>query len=130
TAERGDSASVDFSGGAAGMRATVTLFASRVRDPLDVERDTVFAFVNRASSTTNAGVDFVSSWRRGPFSVVAAYAYVQARDGDADVPLTPRHTAGIDWAFHRPSTWKLGVEWYYTGVQRLEANPYRDESRP
>jgi outer membrane receptor for ferrienterochelin and colicins len=128
TAERGDSASVDLSGAAAGVRATVTLFASRVRDPLDVERDTVFALVNRPSSTTNVGLDFVSSWRRGPFSVVAAYAYVRARDGNMDVPLTPRHTAGIDWAWERPSTWKVGLEWYYTGAQRLEANPYRDES--
>ena len=24
----------------------------------------------------------------------------------------------------------LGVEWFYTGTQRLEANPYRTESRP
>jgi iron complex outermembrane receptor protein len=130
TAERGDSASVDFSGEAGGVRATVTLFASRVRDPLDVERDTVFALVNRASSTTNVGLDFVSSWRRGPFSVVAAYAFVRAREGDADVPLTPRHTAGIDWAWERPSTWRVGLEWYYTGAQRLEADPYRDQSRP
>jgi outer membrane receptor for ferrienterochelin and colicins len=130
TAERGDSASIDFSGEAGGMRATITVFASRVRDPLDVERDTVFALVNRTSSTTNVGLDFVSGWRRGPFSLVAAYAYVRAREGDADVPLTPRHTAGIDWAWERPSTWRVGLEWYYTGAQRLEADPYRDESRP
>jgi iron complex outermembrane receptor protein len=25
---------------------------------------------------------------------------------------------------------RLGVEWFYTGTQRLEANPYREESRP
>jgi iron complex outermembrane receptor protein len=130
TAERGESASVDFSGAAGGLRATVTVFASRVREPLDVQRDAVFALVNRSTPTTNAGLDFVSSWRGGPFSVVAAYAYVRAREGDADVPLTPRHTAGIDWAWERPSTWRLGVECYYTGAQRLEANPYRDESRP
>jgi iron complex outermembrane receptor protein len=130
TAERGESASVDFSGEAGGVRATVTLFVSRVRDPVEVMRDSVFALVNRASSTTNAGLDFVGSWRRGPFSVLAAYAYVRARDGDTDVPLTPRHTAGIDWAWERPSTWRVGLEWYYTGAQHLEANPYRDESRP
>jgi iron complex outermembrane receptor protein len=130
TAERGDSASVDFSGEARGVRATVTVFASRVRDPLDVARDTVFALVNRASNTTNTGVDVLGTWRRGPFSLVAAYAYVRAREGDIDVPLTPRHTAGIDWAWERPSAWRLGLEWYYTGTQHLEANPYRDESRP
>ena len=46
------------------------------------------------------------------------------------MPLTPRHTAGIDWAWERPSRWRVGLEWYYTGAQRLEENPYRDESRP
>ena len=25
---------------------------------------------------------------------------------------------------------RIGLEWYYTGAQRLEANPYRAESRP
>jgi hypothetical protein len=25
---------------------------------------------------------------------------------------------------------RLGLEWYYTGQQRLEANPYRQTSRP
>ncbi len=25
---------------------------------------------------------------------------------------------------------RLGVEWFYTGAQRLEANPYRTESPP
>ena len=28
------------------------------------------------------------------------------------------------------SGWRLGLEWYYTGRQRLEENPYRDESAP
>src|SRR6185295_9191516 len=44
----------------------------------------------------------------------------------------PRHSVGIDgmwqWADGRDA--RLGVEWYYTGEQRLEANPYRERSRP
>lgn len=34
------------------------------------------------------------------------------------------------WEWEDGKVGRLGIEWYYTGVQRLEANPYRDESRP
>jgi iron complex outermembrane receptor protein len=48
-----------------------------------------------------------------------------------EVPLTPRHSVGVDGAWESEETgWRVGVEWYYTGVQRLEANPYRGESAP
>lgn len=35
---------------------------------------------------------------------------------------------GLDGAWELGDVWRLGVEWYYTGPQRLEANPYRTES--
>ena len=46
--------------------------------------------------------------------------------------LTPRHTVGLDaaWDWGPREAWHFGVEWYFTGRQRLEANPYRDESVP
>ena len=43
---------------------------------------------------------------------------------------TPRHSAGIDGAWEFGDAWRVGVEWYYTGAQRLEANPYRTGSAP
>ena len=46
------------------------------------------------------------------------------------MPLTPRHSVGLDAAWELGDVWRLGVEWYYTGRQRLDANPYRDESAP
>lgn len=35
---------------------------------------------------------------------------------------------GLDGAWELGDVWRLSVEWYYTGPQRLEANPYRTES--
>ena len=32
--------------------------------------------------------------------------------------------------WEREGKGRIGLEWYYTGVQRLEANPYRSESAP
>lgn len=46
-----------------------------------------------------------------------------------DVPLTPRHSAGVVGMWEREDVGRVGVE-YYTGVQRLEHNPYRTTSEP
>ena len=48
----------------------------------------------------------------------------------ADVPLTPRQTFGLVAAWEQHGTARVGFEFYYTGRQRLEDNPYRDESEP
>ena len=128
--ERGTSASIDVSAARRDLKGTVTLFASRVRDPVEVEREDRYTLANEATPLDTVGVDMAGSWIRAPFSIYASYTYVHARDQRGEVPLTPRHTAGVDFAWERPSTWRVGLEWYYTGVQALEANPYREESRP
>ena len=128
--ERGTSGSIDFSASRGEVRATVTLFASRVHDPVDVERDTRYVLANGREPLDTMGVDIAGSWIRAPFSLYGSYTYVRARDGRGEVPLTPRHTAGADFAWEHPATWRVGVEWYYTGVQSLEANPYREVSEP
>ena len=51
-------------------------------------------------------------------------------DGRVELPLTPRHSVGLDAAWDVADRWRLGIEWYYTGRQRLEANPYREEGAP
>ena len=65
-------------------------------------------------------------------SIVANYGFVRSREttdeGRVEVPLTPRHSVGLDGAWEVADVWRIGVEWYYTGPQRLEANPYRTES--
>ena len=70
---------------------------------------------------------------REPFSVTATYTYVRARETldaiELDVPLTPRHSAGIVGMWEMEDAGRVGIEWYYTGKQRLEENPYRERSR-
>jgi outer membrane receptor for ferrienterochelin and colicins len=127
-AERGESASIDFTAEAGPARATATVFTSRVRDPLDVERDDAFVLRSVSTPATTLGFDLLASWIRAPYSLVGSYAYIHSRELDGESPLTPRHSAGVDFAWERPATWRVGLEWYYTGAQRLEANPYRDRS--
>jgi len=136
TAERGRSRSMDISRSAGALSTTLTLFGSTVSNPLEIERGDRFVLANRGSPTTNTGLEALAIYKLEALSVVANYAYVRAREGEgsgrADVPLTPRHSVGIDgmftWAGGRDG--RLGIEWFYTGEQRLEANPYRDVSRP
>jgi len=132
--ERGTSTSIDLTRTAGPLSATLTAFYSRIVDPVDVERTTSYVLRNLASPTTNGGIEAIAVWKTEDFSFVANYAYIRSREetdeGRVDVPLTPRHSVGLDAAWDVGDIWRLGVEWYYTGVQRLEANPYRDESAP
>ena len=89
---------------------------------------------NLTDPTTNSGVELLGTWRQSPFSLTASYTYVRSRERVSgvleDVPLTPRHSGGLVGMWEREQVGRVGVEWYYTGVQRLERNPYRDESKP
>jgi outer membrane receptor for ferrienterochelin and colicins len=133
-AERGTSTSLDLTRTAGPLSATLTAFYSRVAHPVAVERTDQYLLRNLPSPTTNAGIEALAIWKTEDFSFVANYAYVKSREdtdeGRLDVPLTPRHSVGLDAAWQFGDVWRLGVEWYYTGLQRLEANPYREESLP
>jgi iron complex outermembrane receptor protein len=133
-AERGISGSADLSRTEGPLSITATLFASRVADPVHVERSTSYVLRNLPDPTVNAGVELLATLRRAPWSVTATYTHVRAREGVRgrrdDVPLTPRHSAGLVGMWEVEDVGRVGIEWYYTGRQRLEENPYRDASEP
>jgi iron complex outermembrane receptor protein len=131
-AERGTTTSIDLTRVAGPFSATLTGFYSRIVDPIEVERTDLYVLGNLREPTINAGVEGLAIWKTDSLSVVANYAYVRSREtteeGRVEVPLTPHHSVGLDGAWEFGDAWRLGVEWYYTGRQRLEANPYRTES--
>lgn len=133
-AERGRSASFDLSRSLGPVSTTVTLFGSSVRNPVYVERATRYELRNLAEPTKNAGMELLTTLRKAPFSATASYTYVRSREFVAgqrdDVPLTPRHSFGLVGMWEKESVGRVGVECYYTGLQRLEQNPYRNESKP
>jgi iron complex outermembrane receptor protein len=80
-------------------------------------------------------------WTRGDARITASYAYLRAtewdsdsdrsdRDSRRDVPLSPRHTAGIVASIEREGIHSVGLEVYFTGAQSLDENPFRDTSKP
>jgi len=133
-AERGLSASFDLSRADGPLTYTATLFASRVSDPMHVERSPAYVLGTLPDPTMNMGLELLGTLRREPFSVTATYTYVQARETvdavEEDVPLTPRHSAGIVGMWEKGDVGRVGIEWYYTGRQSLEENPYRAVSEP
>ena len=133
-AERGRSASLDLTRTVGPATYTVTAFASRVADPIAVERERSYVLVHRDEASTNAGIELLATGRRGPFVATSTYTYVrsteQAGAGRQDAALTPRHNAGLVGMWEPEGVGRVGLELYYTGRQRLEVNPYRDVSRP
>jgi iron complex outermembrane receptor protein len=133
-AEEGRSASLDLSRTDGPLSYTVTLFGSRVLHPIDVDRSTGLIMTNATRPTTNTGVELLGTLRQEPFALTATYTFVRARETEAgveqDTPLTPRHSAGVVGMWEREGVGRVGVELYYTGVQRLEENPVAERSRP
>ncbi len=134
-AERGTSFSADLTRQIGAASITATFFTSRVADAVGVERETDYTLFNRAEASTNIGMELLTTLRAGDYVATGSYTYVQSRetgtDGRLDAPLTPRHSAGIVGMWEpAEGAGRVGLEVYYTGVQRLEANPYRTESRP
>jgi len=133
-AEEGRSTSLDVGRTDGPLSYTLTLFGSRIAHPIDVDRSAGLVLTNRPEPTRNVGIEALGTFRREPFAVTATYTYVRAREEDNGVrrqtPLTPRHSAGLVGMWEREDVGRVGVELYYTGVQRLEENPFREQSRP
>ncbi|HYL73336.1 MAG TPA: TonB-dependent receptor [Bryobacteraceae bacterium] len=132
-AERGRSVSFDLTHKIGPISATVTLFDSSVRRPINVDRTIRYELINLTQPTHNAGIEFLGTLRKAPFSATLSYTYVHSRQFEfgerVDTPLTPRQSFGIVGMWEKEKAGRIGVESYYTGHQRLEENPYRTESK-
>ncbi len=134
-AERGRSASLDVGRQLGPVELNVTLFASDVRDPLMVEwaPEGGLMMENGEEPVRTWGTEFLARYHLEPFHVTGTYVFTRATeevDGvRREVPLTPRHTAGIVGAWEDEEWGRVGVEVYLTGRQELDDDPYREVSR-
>jgi iron complex outermembrane receptor protein len=131
-AERGRSAAIDIGYDTGIVASTLTFFASRIENPVIVEREERYVLRNLDGVTDNRGVELLVTARRAPFSLTGSYTYVDALDKELGVErpvsLTPRHSAGLVAMAEGEDWGRVGVEVYYTGRQSLEADPYRTVS--
>jgi len=130
-AERGRSVSLDLTRTHGALTVTGTAFRYDVRDPAVVDRAS-YTLATLSEPTINTGIETVATVRRAPFSVTGTYTYVHSREGVGserrDIPLTPRHSAGLVGMWERADRGRVGLEAYFTGTQRLEDNPFRSQS--
>lgn len=142
-AETADTASLDVGGPLGPLEANLTLFTSRIRHAVQLETinpnpvgdEKGVRLVNVNGNTRTSGAELLLRYRWQDISVTGSYVYIDASEPDIknggrrEVPLTPRHNAGLVAMWEQHGRGRLGLEIYYTGIQPLEDNPYRSEGR-
>ncbi|VWX56461.1 TonB-dependent receptor plug domain-containing protein [Sphingorhabdus sp. 109] len=137
-AETAATASLDVGYASGPFEASVTLFGADIDNATrlqEIAPDRV-RLVNVDGTTKVRGSELLVRYKQNGFTVTGSYVYVDATEPDAsglgrrEVPLTPRHTAGLVGMWEEHGKGRIGVEAYYTGAQSLEDNPFRTRSRP
>jgi iron complex outermembrane receptor protein len=139
-AERAWSASADLGWTVANIELNGTIFRSAVRDPIAVRLPKIagefMEIVNSDGPIRTAGSELLARVRRGDFSATLTHTFIRSTEVDPnegirqEVPLTPRHAAGLVGMWEKENEGRVGLEIFYTGRQRLDDNPYRNRSRP
>jgi outer membrane receptor for ferrienterochelin and colicins len=140
-AEHAWSASGDLGWSSAHVELNGTVFRSMIRHPVMLRSPANAApgaleIVNAAGPTRTAGSELLARFRGGDFGLVLTHTFVHSTEIDRElgnrqfVPLTPKHTAGIVGTWEKEGRGRIGIEMFYTGLQRLDDNPYRRESVP
>jgi len=137
-AEVAESASLEGGYRRGPLEANVVLFATHIHDAVQLvpgAPDRV-RLANVAGTTRTGGVEALLRYRFDHLTLTGNYVYVDATEPDPsglgrrEIPLTPRHTAGVVAMWERHGWGRVGVEAYYTGRQSLDDNPYRTRSKP
>jgi outer membrane receptor for ferrienterochelin and colicins len=128
--ETARSFSADFTHKTSASEVTLTVFHNHIDHPALIDR-TTYTLRTEEDPVETSGVQLLATARRAPFSVTGTYAYLNTREREGrEIALTPRNSAGLIAAADIKGRGRVGVRVDYTGVQRLDANPYRSKSEP
>jgi iron complex outermembrane receptor protein len=140
--ERGRSISMDLGWKRDEVEVTATVFRSVIDDALLLRETDAAAqrkpveIINSTGPNRTTGSELIARWHREDVDLIGTYMYLWSTEPNPntavrrEVPLNPRHTAGIDWLWSIHPRLRLGVELFYTGLQQLDDSPYLEESRP
>lgn len=135
-AERARSAMLDVGREVGAWEFNATVFGSEIDDALAVltTPSGTLSLLNSPDPVRTWGTELLARLHAGPLHLIATHVYTRSRDtapggqNRREVPLTPRHTAGLVAAWESEGRGRMGIEVYYTGRQELEDNPYRSTS--
>lgn len=137
-AETAETASLDFGYAAGPIEASLTLFGSDIDNAVQLQTvgPNLVRLLNANGVTRTRGAEVLLRYRWEDFTVTGSYLLVDAAEPDPsgpgrrEVPLTPRHSAGLVAVWEQHDRGRIGIEAYYTGEQPLDGNPYRSEGKP
>ncbi|MDT0574807.1 TonB-dependent receptor [Croceicoccus sp. F390] len=137
-AETAATASLDVGYARGPFEVSVTGFGANIENAtrlVETAADRV-RLVNVDGTTRVRGSEVLLRYKEDGFTVTGSYVFVDSSEPDPsgigrrEVPLTPRHTAGLVGMWEEHGKGRIGIEAYYTGRQTLDDNPYRTRSRP
>ena len=143
-AEQAKTASLDFTYTFESMETSLTLFGSDVDNVASLEAfsssndmnlDRV-KLVNTEGVSKIRGSEVLLRYYWHDIKLTASYLYLDATEAPLNdenrraIALTPQHSAGFVAMWEQHGSFRAGFEAYYTGSQRLNDNPYLEESRP
>jgi outer membrane receptor for ferrienterochelin and colicins len=109
---------------------TLTVFHNHIDHPALIDRAT-YTLRTEEEPVETRGVEILGTVRRAPFALTGTYTFIKTRELDGrEIALTPRHSAGLVATVEADRRGRAGVRVDVTGVQRLDANPYRSTSEP
>lgn len=144
-AERAWTGSLDLGRTFGGLEWNATLFGSRIEDAVHLRTVDLpgvpgdaqaVRLVNVEGTTRTVGAELLVRHRWEAITLTGSYVHVDATEPDPDggarreIPLTPRHTAGLVGMWEDHERGLLGIEAYYTGAQPLEDDPSRSRGKP
>ena len=131
---------LDVNGELAGTELLVTAYASVIGDAIQLadagDGSGEGILKNASSSTRIGGVEGAAVWRFDGGKFLATYGYSRGSRPDAVTgvrepnPMLPRHRIGGDLMFEKPGKYRGGIEGIWYGVQSLDDDPFRSESKP
>lgn len=136
-AETARTASLDVGYARGPFEASVTAFGADIENATrltEIAADRVRLF-NVGGTTRVRGSEVLLRYKQDGFTITGSYVFVDSSEpgpsglGRREVPLTPRHTAGLVGMWEEHGKGRIGVEAYYTGEQALDDNPYRTRSK-
>jgi outer membrane receptor for ferrienterochelin and colicins len=142
--EQAETASLDVTYRFESIEASVTAFGSNVKNATELQAfsstnadvlDRV-RLVNAEGESKIRGSEVLLRYYWNDIKLTASYLYLDATEassegnGRTEIALTPRHSAGFVAMWEQHERFRVGFEAYYTGTQKLDDNPYIDESTP
>jgi iron complex outermembrane receptor protein len=139
-AERARSASLDVGRTFGPIELNATLFGSQIEDAVQARNAAVDAnrleLFNAPAPVRTHGTELLARYHVEGVHVTATHVFMRSTEPHPEtgerreVPLTPRHTIGLVAAWEQEGQGRIGGEFYYTGRQELDENPYRTASEP